>query len=114
MQALAGRGSSLWAQTRTSIEEMNGISIPTTVVVVLLAASLTTALQPPNVSVTLDDSGGFKVMLSGVEWLRSGPVGIRDGGQWWASDSKDKYLLKVEKHLTDKGEDVFGSFDSDV
>ena len=87
---------------------------PASILPAIVAASLATALQPPNVSVTFDDAAGFKVMLSGVEWLRSGPIGIRDGGQWWANDNKDKYLLKVEKHLTDKGEDVFGSFDSDM
>ena len=40
------------------------------------------------------------------------PFGIRDAGQLWASNNKDKYLVKVEQHLEGKGIDMFGTFDS--
>ena len=74
------------------------------------------ALTPVNVSVTFDTTSAFKfsVSLSGVEWLRSGPLGIRDAQQWWANNNKDKYLLKVEKHSTETGSDLFGDFDSNM
>ena len=75
--------------------------------------SLAEGLQPVDVKVTFEESYyGFNVSLSGVEWLRSGPIGIRDAGQWWASNNKDKYLVKVEQHLEGKGVDMFGVFDS--
>ena len=75
--------------------------------------SLAECLQPVDVKVTFDESFyRFNVSLSGVEWLRSGPIGIRDAGQWWASNNKDKYLVKVEQHLEGKGVDMFGTFES--
>ena len=80
--------------------------------VVAIASIAAAALQPVTVNVTFDDTAGYKVSLSGVQWLRSGPLGIRDSSQWWANSNKDKYLLKVEKRLTDSGTDLFGSFDS--
>ena len=82
-------------------------------IAVLVVISFTEGLQPVDVKVTFDESSyGFNVSLSGVEWLRSGPIGIRDAGQWWASNNKDKYLVKVEQHLSGEGKDVFGAFDS--
>ena len=78
---------------------------------ILGVLSLAEGLQPVDVKVTFDESFyGFNVSLSGVEWLRSGPVGIRDAGQLWASNNKDKYLVKVEQHLEGKGIDMFGTF----
>lgn len=75
--------------------------------------SLTVALEPVDLAVSFDETfSDFKVSISGVEWLHSGPTGIRDGGQWWASNNKDKYLLKVEKHSTETGVDVLGTFNS--
>ena len=84
------------------------------VAIVLAGISFAAALQPVTVNVTFDESGGYKVTLSGVEWLRSGPLGIRDSGQWWANDNKKEYLLKMDKHLTETGEDLFGAFDSNM
>ena len=82
-------------------------------VAILGVLSLAEGLQPVDVKVTFDESFyGFNVSLSGVEWLRSGPIGIRDAGQLWASNNKDKYLVKVEQHLEGKGVDMFGTFDS--
>ena len=87
------------------------MKIVAAVVAVVVCASLSAAIQPVDVNVTFDETfTGFKVYLSGVEWLRSGPVGIRDSGQWWASNNKDKYLLKAEKHFTGNGVDLFGVF----
>ena len=74
--------------------------------------SFAKGLQPVDVKVTFEESFyGFNVSLSGVEWLRSGPIGIRDAGQWWASNNKEKYLMKVVEHFEQKGEDIFGAFD---
>ena len=74
------------------------------------------AFSPIDVKVTFDggDSPDFKVYLSGVEWLRSGAVGIRDSGQLWSTDHKDKYLLKVVSDSTTSGTDVLGEYDSTV
>ena len=81
-------------------------------VVAVAILSLAECLQPVDIKVTFNESYyGFNVSLSGVEWLRSGPIGIRDAGQWWASNNKD-YLVKVEQHLDGTGEDIFGAFDS--
>ena len=89
------------------------MKITVVTIAVLGALSLAKGLQPVDVKVTFDESFyGFNVSLSGVEWLRSGPIGIRDAGQWWASNNKDKYLVKVAQHLDGKGEDIFGTFDS--
>lgn len=92
------------------------MKITAVVVAVVVGASLTAALQTPKVEVTFDETfSGFKVSLDGVEWLRSGPIGIRDSGQWWTNGNKEKYLLKVVKHLTGgMGADQFGIFDITV
>ena len=98
-------------------EGLGGRSAEMKIAVVTIAIlgvfSLAEGLQPIDVKVTFDESFySFNVSLSGVEWLRSGPIGIRDAGQWWASNNKDKYLVKVAQKLEGKGEDVLGSFDS--
>ena len=84
-----------------------------TIVAIFGALSLAEGLQPVDVKVTFDESFySFNVSLSGVEWLRSGPIGIRDAGQWWASNNKDKYLVKVAQHIEGNGEDIFGTFEN--
>ena len=89
------------------------MKIAVVIIVILGALSLAVGLQPVDVKVTFDENFyGFNVSLSGVEWLRSGPIGVRDAGQWWASNNKDKQLVKVAQHLDGKGEDIFGTFDS--
>lgn len=82
---------------------------------VLLVAS--EALQPVDVQVTFDNESspqGFKVLLSGEEWLRSGAFTIRDSGQTWASGNNDKYMLKVVDHSTGAGSDAIGEFDTNM
>ena len=101
----------------TKLEMKRDFLFTTVSVVLVVGVSIATGtLKPVNVSVTFDESSAFKfnVSLSGVEWLRSGPVGIRDSGQWWANNNKDEYVLKVEKHLTETGSDLFGTFDSNM
>ena len=72
------------------------------------------ALQPVDVKVTFDSdsSPDFKVLLNDVEWLRSGAVSVRDSGQTWASNNKDKYILKSVGHSSKSGSDVIGEFDT--
>ena len=92
---------------------LNEMKIAIITIALLETLSLAKGLQPVDVKVTFDESFyGFNVSLSGVEWLRSGPIGIRDAGQWWASNNKDKYLAKVAQHFDRNGEDIFGAFDS--
>ena len=91
----------------------NVMKFAVTFVAILGVLSLAECLQPIDVKVIFDESFyGFNVSLSGVDWLRSGPIGIRDAGQWWASNNKDKYMVKAEQHLEGKGEDMFGIFDN--
>ena len=72
------------------------------------------AFQPLNVKVTFDSdsSPGFKVLLNDIEWLRSGAVSIRDSGQTWASNNKDKYILKSVDHSSGSGKDIVGDFNT--
>ena len=72
------------------------------------------AFQPVDVKVTFnsDTSPGFKVLLNDVEWLRSGAVSITDSGQTWASNNKDKYILKIIDHSSGNGRDIIGEFDT--
>lgn len=85
-----------------------------TVLLYTLCASQTEAFQPVDVKVTFDsdNSPDFKVLFNDVEWLRSGPVSIRDGGQTWASKNKDKYILKNVGHSSESGSDILGEFDT--
>jgi hypothetical protein len=79
-----------------------------------LCVSQIEAFQPVDVKVTFDSdsSPDFKVLFNGVEWLRSGPVSIRDSGQTWASNNKDKYILKNVGHSSESGRDIIGEFDT--
>ena len=71
------------------------------------------AFQPVDVKVTFAKSSpDFKVLLNDVEWLRSGAVSIRDSGQTWASNNKDKYILKSVDHRSGSGRDIIGEFDT--
>ena len=75
--------------------------------------SIATGIEPVDVKVTVDKStGSFQISLQGQEWLRSGAVGVRNGGQWWRSDNKDHYLLKQDNSLPLSGQDAFGEFDT--
>ena len=75
--------------------------------------AIATAIEPVDVKVTFDESSGnFQIYLQGKEWLRSGAVGVRNEGQWWKSNNKDHYLLKVANPLTLRGQDAFGEFDT--
>ena len=77
-------------------------------------APQTEAIQSLDVKVTFesDNSPDFKVLLNGVEWLRSGAVSVRDSGQTWASNNKDKYILKSVDHSQESGNDIIGEFDT--
>ena len=93
------------------------ILAPTMYVTVYLCVSgllsIATAIEPVDVKVTVDKStGSFQISLQGQEWLRSGAVGVRNGGQWWRSNNKDHYLLKQANPLTLSGQDAFGEFDT--
>ena len=81
---------------------------------VLLSSSSVFTLQPVNVKVSFDSqtSPDFKVLLSGVEWLRSGALSIRDNGQTWATTNKEMNILKLINQDTGSGEDLFGMFDT--
>ena len=62
--------------------------------------SIATGIEPVDVKVTVDKStGSFQISLQGQEWLRSGAVGVRNGGQWWRSSNKDHHLLKQDNSL---------------
>ena len=84
------------------------------VVLYTLCARQIEAFQPVDVKVTFDSdsSPDFKVLLNNVEWLRSGAVSIRDSGQTWASNNKDKYILKSVDHSSESGRDIIGEFDT--
>ena len=84
------------------------------VTVLLLSYSFVFALQPVDIKVSFDSqtSPDFKVLLSGVEWLRSGALSVRDNGQTWVTTNKEKNLLKPVDRNTESGEDILGEFDT--
>ena len=86
----------------------------TCTLILTLYALQTKAFQPVDVKVTFDSdsSPDFKVLLNDVEWLRSGSVSVRDSGQTWTSNSKDKYILKSVDHSSGSGSDIIGNFDT--
>jgi hypothetical protein len=90
------------------------LSTAVLLLVTLLFSASVSALQPVDVKVTFDgqSSPDFKVLLSGVEWLRSGAVSIRDKGQSWATTNKEKNVLKQIDRNTESGEDLLGEFDT--
>ena len=57
-------------------------------------------------------SPGFKVLLSGVEWFRSGAVCIRSGGETWTTSNSENNFLKLIDKSDETGEDILGEFDS--
>ena len=93
---------------------MAAITSCTLVVALTLYGIKAEAFQPVDVKVTFDSdsSPDFKVLLNNVEWLRSGAVSIRDSGQTWASNNKDKYILKSVDHSSESGRDIIGEFDT--
>lgn len=84
------------------------------VLVFLFSTSSTLSFEPVDLKVNFDSqsSPDFKVLLSGVEWLRSSVVSVRDNGQTWASNNNGKNLLKPMKQYTESGEDSLGEFDT--
>lgn len=84
------------------------------VVVFALCGLQTEAFQPVDVKVTFDSNSSpdFKVLLNDVEWLRSGAVSVRDSGQTFASNNKDKHILKSVDHSSGSGRDIIGEFDT--
>lgn len=52
----------------------------------------------------------FKVYVGAKEFLRSGILRIRHGGQWWSSESVDKYSLKLSDNSDEDGADSIGVF----
>ena len=90
------------------------MSLSSILVVFALYELQSEAFQPVDVKVTFDSdsSPDFKVLLSDVEWLRSGAVSIRDSGQTWASNNKDKYILKSVGHSSGSGRDIIGEYDT--
>ena len=94
---------------------MPAITILIYVLVALSACKFQTeAFEPVDVKVTFDSesSPGFKVLLNDVEWLHSGAVSIRDSGQTWTSNNKDKYILKSVGHSNESGRDTIGDFNT--
>ena len=84
------------------------------VLIFLFSTSSTLSFEPVDLKVSFDGqtSPDFKVLLSGVEWLRSSVVSIRDNGQTWASNNNGKNLLKPMKQYTGSGEDSLGEYDT--
>ena len=86
------------------------------VLVLLLSTPSTFGFQPVDIKVSFDSqtSPDFKVLLSGVEWLHSGAMSIRDDGQTWATTNKEKNLLKPFDRKAEIGKDLLGEFDNTV
>ena len=84
----------------------------------VLFFQVATAIQPVDVKVSVDEkSGSFNIFVEGDSewpWLRSGVVGVRNDGQWWASHNKDNHLLKMTKHATGSGQDAIGEFETNT
>ena len=92
---------------------MMSLSCILVVLTILLCGLQIEAFQPVDVKVTFAESSpDFKVLLNDIEWLRSGAVSIRDSGQTWASNNKDKYILKIVDHSSGSGRDIIGEFDT--
>ena len=77
------------------------------VLVLLLSTHSTLDFQSVNIKVSFESqtSPDFKVLLSGVEWLRSDALSIRDNGQTWTNNNKAKNLLKLIDKNTESGEE---------
>ena len=88
------------------------LSIVVLLLCMVLACSTASAFQPVDVKVAFDSqtASNFKVLLSGVEWLRSGALSVRDNGQTWGITNKEKNLLKPIDRNTEHGEDLLGEF----
>lgn len=79
------------------------------VAALVLAFSGALAAPVENLEVAFDDADGrfvygFKLLLSGKEWLRSGPVAVRNNGEWFYSDDQSLKLNTI-------GEDTGEGFD---
>lgn len=74
--------------------------------------SVTSAVAVENLEVHCNlENGSYYVSVGGEQWFRSGPLGIRDRGQWWATDHANEYSLKLTgPGVTIPGSDVFGTF----
>ena len=92
------------------------LSIVVLLLCMVLACSTASAFRPVDVKVAFDSqsSPNFKVLLSGVEWLRSGALNIRDNGQTWGITNKEKnlYVLKPIDRNIEHGKDLLGEFDT--
>ncbi len=75
----------------------------------LALLGITTAQSVENLEVECFSNGTYRISLDGKLWFRSGPLGVRDQGQWWATDENTLVLVDFQKK---EGEDVAGSFAS--
>jgi hypothetical protein len=57
-----------------------------------------------------DTGPGYKVYVGDKEWLRSGIFKIRHEGEWWSSESPDKYSLQPTDNSEERGTDSIGDF----
>lgn len=72
---------------------------------------LSAASAEKNFEVKFDsESTDFKVYVGAKEWLRSGIFRIRHGGEWWSSESQDKYALVLSGSIEEDGTDSIGAF----
>lgn len=78
---------------------------------VLSLSYLLGAITGQDIEVIFEGQGpDYKIDLAGVEWFRSGAVGIRHEGQLWSSENTEKYMLKVTSGSMEDGEDSIGGF----
>ena len=93
---------------------MANLTFLKSLLVLFLSTYYVLALQPVDVKVNFDSqtSPDFKILISGVEWLRSGTVSIRDKGLTWATSNSEKNILKPIGRTEVTGEDIIGEFDT--
>ena len=77
--------------------------------VLLFSSILAVSLAAGNLDVEAFPDGSFSVLVGGVQWFRSGPVGARDLGQWWSQDTGSLELIEQDQST---GSDNVGSFSS--
>ena len=78
----------------------------------LLSLLSLAAADEPSVAVKFNDtkSSDFRVYIDGSEWFRSGILKVRDGGEWWSTESTDKNVLVPTLSVSEYGVDSIGAF----
>ena len=104
--------------TRFRTGEMHSFCSVTILAAMILRGMALTVHNPPasrrfgdedGLEVNVITNGSYQIIMSGKVWLNSGPVAVRNNGNWQSSEPELRTLV-LRNTTWSNGEDTWGSF----